>query len=195
MPSGQPVPRCVIRAVEFAEQGSAGLAARYNQRVRFAFMMRFAVVIVAVAVAVAACGSAGPSARAPAGHRVAAGTSVATSGTPQPGPTGPLRDIGCLTPTCAFHPGTGTYFTCTSSGAGTCFHFGPACNPSDGCMYDPAARTYKLCTANSEGKCQAWGAACAPASKCMFDARDGLHRQCEAIAGGGCSRYGALCAP
>lgn len=109
--------------------------------------------------------------------------------------TGVARDIGCLAPTCAFHAGTGTYFTCQSGGAGTCFHFGAACTPEGACMYDPAARSYKQCQRAVEGTCEAWGAACAPANKCMFDARDNLHRTCEAVSGGTCTRFGALCAP
>jgi len=148
-------------------------------------------------VLVAACGT--PPAPRRAGTETAgtgAGT-VTKPGDPQrpPATTGPIKDVGCLAPTCAFHAGAAAYFTCQSGGAGTCFHFGAPCTPADACMYDPVARSYKQCTQATEGTCQAWGAACAPASKCMFDATDNMHRTCEAVDGGTCKRYGALCAP
>jgi hypothetical protein len=106
-----------------------------------------------------------------------------------------LPDVGCLVTSCAFHAGTGQYFTCLAGGAGVCFHFGAACTPADGCMYDPSDRSYKACAKGVEGTCAQWGAACAPKSACMFSATDGLYHHCDDIAGGACKRYGALCAP
>ena len=103
--------------------------------------------------------------------------------------------LGCPVPSCAFHAGFGTYFTCTSGGGGACFHYGPACTPADACMFDPGDRTYKQCSKASEGTCQAWGAACAPTTKCMFSPQDGYHHHCDDVSGGTCKRYGAFCAP
>lgn len=110
-------------------------------------------------------------------------------------PVGTAKDLGCPAPSCAFHAGAGAYFTCTSSGGGSCFHYGPACTPADACMFDPGDRTYKQCAKSSEGTCQQWGAACAPATKCMFSPQDGYHHQCDEVSGGTCKRYGAFCAP
>jgi hypothetical protein len=106
-----------------------------------------------------------------------------------------LPDVGCLTPSCAFHPGTATYFACLAGGAGACFHFGSPCEPTDGCMYDPADHVYKQCSRAVQGTCQQWGAACGPKSACMFDPADSLHHHCDQLAGGTCKKYGALCAP
>jgi hypothetical protein len=117
------------------------------------------------------------------------------SAKPAAEPVGALRDVGCLTPSCAYHAGANAYFTCLSGGAGACFHFGGPCTPKDSCMYDAADGTYKQCARAVEGTCQAWGSACAPASACMFSPADGLHHHCDEIAGGTCKRYGAPCAP
>ncbi|HEU0032462.1 MAG TPA: hypothetical protein VFQ53_17640 [Kofleriaceae bacterium] len=123
-----------------------------------------------------------------------------TTGNPaKPGGTGggvvALKDIGCPSPSCAFHPNAGAYFTCLSGGAGTCFHFGPACTPDGACMYDPKARSYKQCTKPVEGQCFAWAGACAPASKCMIDPTDNLYKTCDDVSGGTCRKFAALCAP
>jgi hypothetical protein len=106
-----------------------------------------------------------------------------------------LPDVGCLSPSCAFHAGAGAHFTCLAGGNGVCFHFGAACTPADGCMYDPGDRTYKTCAKPVEGTCMQWAAACAPKSACMFSPDDGLYHHCDDISGGTCKRYGALCAP
>jgi len=107
-----------------------------------------------------------------------------------------VPDVGCPDPSCAYHPGTATYFTCLSGGAGACFHFGGPCTPAGSCMFDAQARAYKQCARPVEGTCAQWGtAACAPASACMFDPDDGLHHHCDDVAGGACRTYGALCAP
>jgi hypothetical protein len=119
------------------------------------------------------------------------GGGSAAGGQPDPTP----KDVACLVPTCVYHAGTNAYFSCLASGAGTCFHFGPACTPNAACMYDASSRGYKLCAKASEGACAAWGAACAPTSKCMFNPTDSLHHTCEDVSGGTCKRYGALCAP
>jgi hypothetical protein len=166
-------------------------AARYNRAVR--------PVIVIVAALVAGCGHpADPQQPVPPSSsstrafatptHVAGGGSGATQVVVLPA-------VGCPSPTCALHAGTGSYFTCLSSGAGACFHFGPSCAPPDACMYDPVDRSYKQCARASEGACQQWGAPCAPATRCMFNPADGAHHRCEDVAGGACKRYGALCAP
>lgn len=123
------------------------------------------------------------------------GGGAVTGGSGQRTSPGAMKDIGCHVASCAYHPGTASYFTCQSGGAGTCFHFGAACTPEGACMFDAQSRSYKTCTTPVEGTCTAWGAACAPASKCMFDPTDRLHKKCDDIAGGTCKRYGALCAP
>lgn len=96
-----------------------------------------------------------------------------------------VPEIGCLTPTCAYHAGAGSYFTCLAGGAGTCFHFGGPCTPPDKCMYDTSSRTYKQCANSVEGACQQWGTACTPANGCMYSPADGMHHD----------KSGALCAP
>lgn len=128
-------------------------------------------------------GASHPTAGSGAGHGSAALAPIA------------VTDVGCLTPTCAYHAGAAAYFTCLAGGAGACFHFGGPCTPKDSCMYDPSDRTYKTCARPVEGQCQQWGGACAPATGCMFDPQDGLHHHCEQVTGGTCARYGALCAP
>lgn len=183
-------------ATPFSYRAANGSGPRYNHRVRAQ------VSPVVVAVVLAACGGspkAGPT--GPTGTKVTPGASGKTppvsgggNGSAAAGPI-VVKDIGCPAPTCVFHAGTGGYYTCTNSGAGMCFHFGPACTPAGGCMYDAADRTYKQCAKPVEGTCQQWGAACAPASKCMFDPKDGYHRQCEDTSGGTCKRFGALCSP
>lgn len=177
--------------------GANGSWPRYNQAVRAKVVSQ-----IVLAVALAACsGSAKPGPAAPTGTTVTSDTQrnppAPTGGTNAKPPAGPIaiKDIGCPTSSCVFHPGAGAYYTCTSSGSGMCFHFGPPCTPPASCMYDPADRTYKQCAKPVEGSCQQWGAACAPASKCMFDAKDGYYRQCEDVSGGTCKRFGALCAP
>lgn len=154
--------------------------------------------ILAVSVALVACGPRGTDVKsggsgAGGGTRVGSGGGSAAPDTPRP--AGSVPDVGCLTPTCAYHAGANSYFTCLASGAGTCFHFGGPCTPKDTCMYDAADRTYKQCTRAVEGACEQWGSPCAPASACMFSPSDGLHRTCDEVAGGGCKKYGALCAP
>jgi hypothetical protein len=109
-----------------------------------------------------------------------------------------VPEVGCPNPTCAFHAGAGSYFTCLSGGAGICFHFGGPCAPSDGCMFDPQTRAYRSCAKPVEGSCAQWSTTtttCAPANACMFDPDDGMHHHCEQISGGSCAKYGALCAP
>ncbi len=168
---------------------------RYNRVVRST--VRNAVLGAWFLVALGACGGP-PAAKRPDGSGGAAGggsaVKPATGATPVAGAVA-IKDIGCLAPTCAFHAGAGAYFTCQSSGAGMCFHFGAPCTPANACMYDPATKSYKVCQKPIEGTCQTWGAACAPASKCMYDATALAHRACDAIDGGTCQRYGALCAP
>jgi len=151
-------------------------------------------------LALVACGNparTGTSGPVPSGAGSGAVPVTGTSGGGDASEAGPLaaRDVGVPVTTCVFHPGTATYFTCTNSAAGSCFHFGPACAPADGCMFDPTDRTYKQCAQASEGRCERWGSACAPETRCMFDPRDGYHRTCEEPAGGACRRFGALCAP
>lgn len=174
---------------------------RYNSAVRHAFTFAVA------AAVILGCGTP-PDPKQPtgAGSPTVGGGTGGTGGAKPPGPgkggggkpgaPDPTpKDIACLVPTCVYHAGAGAYFACQSSGAGTCFHFGPPCTPSGACMYDAASRGYKQCTKVAEGTCAAWGAACAPASKCMFNPADNLHHTCEDVSGGGCKRYGALCAP
>lgn len=154
----------------------------------------------AVLIVVGACGNpvkTGGPANPKDTNKVGSGaTSGSGAGSAQQGSaTIVLRDVGCPSPSCVYHPGVATYFTCTSSGSGSCTHFGPACTPANACMYDAAARTYKQCTQPVEGMCKAWGAACTPASTCMFDARDGYHHECSDVANGQCKKFGAFCAP
>jgi hypothetical protein len=108
-----------------------------------------------------------------------------------------VPEVGCPNPTCAFHAGAGSYFTCLSGGAGICFHFGAPCAPADGCMFDSQTRAYHPCAKAVEGACAQWNASatCAPANACMFDPDDGLHHHCDQLNGGSCAKYGALCAP
>jgi hypothetical protein len=147
-------------------------------------------------IALVACGHPDVKHTTPVGGptHVASPGSGSGHGSAAPEPT-TVADVGCLTPSCAFHAGTATYFTCLAGGAGACFHFGAPCTPADSCMFDPADKTYKSCARAVEGQCQQWGAACAPAAGCMFDPQDGLHHHCEQVSGGTCARYGALCAP
>ena len=152
---------------------------------------RFLVVLIALT----ACGPKPTDVKTGgSGAKPAGGGSGSASNTGA-GPVGNVPDVGCLTPSCAYHAGGNAYFTCLSGGAGVCFHFGSPCTPKDSCMYDAKERTYKQCARAVEGTCQQWGAACAPQSACMFSAQDGLHHKCDEIAGGGCKRYGTLCAP
>lgn len=155
-------------------------------------------VAVAVVLVIAACGPK-PTAVNPGGSGAGKGTTAGTGGnSAKPAGTGPVAvapEVGCFTPSCAYHAGANAYFTCLSGGAGACFHFGGPCTPKDSCMYDARDRTYKQCTRAVEGTCAQWGGACAPASACMFSPADGLHHTCEEIAGGSCKKYGALCAP
>lgn len=149
-------------------------------------------------IALAACGPKSTDVKTGGGGAGGAhitGTSAGSTKPPGTGPLGPAPDVGCLTPTCAYHAGANGYFTCLSGGAGACFHFGGPCTPGDSCMFDAADRTYKQCARVLEGVCQQWGAACAPSSRCMFSPADNLHHACDEIAGGTCKRYGALCAP
>jgi hypothetical protein len=153
------------------------------------------VVIVLVAVA---CGGHTPEPlKNTAGHGSAATAHAGSATVVATGSgSGIVPDVGCLAPSCAYHAGTATYFTCLAGGAGACFHFGGPCTPTDNCMYDAQARNYKQCSRAVEGTCAQWGAsACAPASACMFDPDDSLHHHCEDIAGGACRKFGALCAP
>src|SRR5690606_13148677 len=83
--------------------------------------------ILAVSVALVACGPRGTDVKsggggAGGGGRVGSGSGSATPDATRP--PGSAPDVGCLTPTCAYHAGANSYFTCLSSGAGTCFHFG-----------------------------------------------------------------------
>ena len=149
---------------------------------------------VIVAVLLVGCGTP-PKPVQPDGKGNAGGNKGATGAGGKTTPSGPMKDIGCHVATCAYHAGTGAYFTCQSSGAGTCFHFGAPCTPEGGCMYDAPSKTYKTCTNPVEGTCTAWGAACTPASKCMIDPGDGMHKKCDDAGTGTCRRYGALCAP
>jgi hypothetical protein len=171
------------------------LATRYNRAVRSAVVLA----LILLAGLAAGCGNParkGPD--GPTGRGSGTGTGTGTgSGTAAGSGTNPLvaRDVGCPSPTCTFHPGAAGYFTCTSSGSGSCFHYGPPCTPADACMYDPADRTYKQCTKPTEGRCETWGAACAPANKCMFDPKDGYHRQCDDASAGTCKKFSGLCAP
>lgn len=107
-----------------------------------------------------------------------------------------VPDVGCPSPSCAYHANAAGYFTCLSGGDGVCFHFGAPCTPADRCMFDAGGKAYKQCAKIVEGQCVEWAAqACAPASACMFDPDDGLHHHCDEVAGGGCKKYGGLCAP
>jgi hypothetical protein len=149
--------------------------------------------ICVILLVAAACGGHTPEAKPVTPRPVAAGSG---SGSSTPAVvSAPLPDVGCLTPSCVFHPATASYFTCLSGGAGACFHFGGPCEPTGGCMYDPNDHVYKLCTRPIEGTCQQWGAACGPKSECMFDPADALHHHCDELASGVCKKYGALCAP
>jgi hypothetical protein len=151
-----------------------------------------------IVLALAACGPKSTDVKS--GGSGAGGTKLVGAGTGSAkasagGPVGSVPDVGCLQPSCAFHAGANSYFTCLAGGAGACFHFGGPCTPKDSCMYDATDRTYKQCAKAVEGACHQWGAACAPANKCMFSPTDGLHHTCDAVAGGSCTKYGALCAP
>ncbi len=173
---------------------------RYNLAVRQAIVL----------LVLLGCGT---SASQPPAKHVTPPTPVAHGNTPNPHPTPngngngngngsaappvavAVPDIGCPSPTCAFHAGAGAYFTCLAGGAGACFHFGAPCAPSDACMYDPNEHSYKACQKSIEGTCAKWGTPCTPASKCMFDPQDGLHHTCDDASPGSCKKYGALCAP
>jgi hypothetical protein len=177
----------------------APAAARYNSAVRHALTF-----VVAAAVTIG-CGAppdpkhpTGPGSTGGGGGTGGGGTAKrgGGGGTGAGGASDPKpKDIACLVPSCVYHAGVNAYFACQSGGAGTCFHYGPACTPAAACMYDAAARSYKQCTKVSEGTCGAWGAACAPESRCMFNPADGMHHACDDVSGGTCKRYGALCAP
>lgn len=180
-----------------SQQGPA--AARYNCAVRHALMFAVA------AAVIIGCGSP-PDPKHPSGAGSIGRSSAGGGGTAQGGGGGggtaageasdpKPKDIACLVPSCVYHAGANAYFACQSGGAGTCFHYGPACTPAAACMYDAASRSYKQCTKVNEGACGAWGAACAPESRCMFNPADSLHHTCEDTSGGTCKRYGALCAP
>jgi len=164
-------------------------ATRYNACVRHAVVL--ALILLVGCGTPARKGPEGPTGRGSgSGAQAGSGASSGSGSTPIA-----VRDVGCPAPSCAYHAGTATYFTCTSSGSGACVHFGPPCRPADACMYDATSRTYKQCATSSEGTCAQWGQACSPASKCMFDPKDGYHRQCDEVSAGTCKRFGALCAP
>ena len=151
--------------------------------------------LVVLVIALAACGPKPTDVKTGGSGTKVIGTGSGSAKPSGSGPMGSVPDVGCLTPSCAYHAGGNAYFTCLSGGAGACFHFGSPCTPKDSCMYDVKDRTYKQCARAVEGTCQQWGAACAPQSACMFSAQDGLHHKCDQLAGGTCARYGALCAP
>lgn len=151
--------------------------------------------LVVFSVLVAACGGHTPAPNPDHGTLVANRGSNVAAGSAAVG-AAIVPEVGCPSPTCAYHAGTATYFTCLSGGAGVCFHFGAPCAPADGCMFDPQQRSYRTCTKPVEGTCAEWSAtACAPPTACMFDPDDALHHHCDDIAGGTCRNYGALCAP
>jgi hypothetical protein len=159
------------------------------------------VVAVAILGLIAACPGPGTRSVTPGGGtsggsgRPGGGGSGTGAGTGQPTPG--VIATSCPSPGCVFHGGIigGAYFTCLSSGAGSCFHFGARCAPADGCMYDAGSGTYRECAAPVEGTCPQYGAACQPASACAWNPSDGLHHTCEAWSGGTCTRWGATCAP
>ncbi len=106
--------------------------------------------IALLAVTLAACGPKTPSAThagggtgsgSGAGGRTTAGQGSGATAGQGSGRVASVPDVGCLTPTCAYHAGGGGYFTCLAGGAGVCFHFGGPCAPADACMFDPADRT------------------------------------------------------
>lgn len=163
-----------------------------------------AVLAVVVVSALAACPRSGPSGDGTGpgtGSGSGTGATRPDAGLPDPAerragkPLLPPEGVACPSPGCVYHAGAAGYFTCTSGGAGTCFHFGAPCAPADGCMYDAADGRYKTCADPVEGTCNAWGGACTPAGTCMFDARDGMHHSCEAVSDGKCTKWGSLCDP
>ncbi|HEX4452655.1 MAG TPA: hypothetical protein VH143_17380 [Kofleriaceae bacterium] len=153
---------------------------------------------VLVGILITACGSTAPIPNAtPRNASIATGSAgaVVAMGSAA-GSAAIVPEVGCPNPTCAFHAGAGSYFTCLSGGAGICFHFGAPCAPADGCMFDPQTGSYHTCAKAVEGACAQWtGNACMPANACLFDAADGLHHHCDQVTGGACAKYGALCAP
>lgn len=150
----------------------------------------------------AACPRTGGDSTGP-GKGSGTGTGAAT---PDAGPTElpprragqpllPPEGIACAANGCVYHAGAAGYFTCTNGSAGSCFHFGASCGPTDGCMFDAADGRYKECSNIVEGQCSTWGGACTPANSCMFKAADGLHHSCDAVSDGKCTSWGGLCDP
>jgi hypothetical protein len=159
--------------------------------------------IALAALLFSACPRSGPSGD---GTGPGTGAGTGTGGKPDAGvadlpervpgkPLLPAEGIACKMPGCVYHAGAAGYFTCTSAGAGTCFHFGATCAPADGCMFDPADGRYKTCASPVEGTCSAYGAACTPSGGCMYNAADGMHHACEAVSDGKCTKWGGLCDP
>ncbi len=107
----------------------------------------------------------------------------------------PGTGISCATRRCMYHPGADGYFRCLNGGAGTCFHYGRSCAPSNRCMYDRKARSYRSCSRVSEGRCLAFAAACEPPGRCMFNSSDNMHHVCDKLDKGRCVRFGAICDP
>jgi hypothetical protein len=151
---------------------------------------------VLVGILITACGSSAPVPNPPPHNATTAAGSASAPVAMASGSAAIVPEVGCPNPTCAFHAGAGSYFTCLSGGAGICFHFGGPCAPADGCMFDPQSHGYRTCAKPVEGACAQWSnAACAPANACMFDPDDGLHHHCDQVSGGTCAKYGVLCAP
>lgn len=103
--------------------------------------------------------------------------------------------IACAQPRCIYHVGADAYHACLAAGAGTCFHFGPACTPGGSCMFDKASATYRACSKVDEGRCLAFGAPCEPEGKCYFNPDDLRHHACDNPSAGKCLAYGAPCEP
>ncbi len=107
----------------------------------------------------------------------------------------PEAGIDCAPTGCIYHGGADAYYTCLAAGAGTCFHYGPTCEPASHCMYSAAAGGYHQCSKVVEGQCVTAGAPCEPPGNCYYDPADGRHHRCKRADGGRCLELGGLCDP
>jgi|GEM_PF-6397161 len=115
--------------------------------------------------------------------------------TTSPGGLLPATGIACASEPCIYHGGGDAYYICLNAAAGTCYHFGRSCAPSDKCFFDATSSTYRTCSHVVEGKCQHFGAACTPKHACMYNPADTLHHTCTQVDNGRCHSYGAVCDP
>src|SRR3569623_495792 len=112
------------------------------------------------------CGGTSPEVKQDTHAGQGSGSAIARPGTGTGSSAGSAAaiapDVGCLTATCAYHPGTATYFTSLAGGAGVCFHFGAPCAPTNACMFSFDDGLYHHCDEIAGGTCKRYGALCAP---------------------------------